>query len=51
LCEARVRRTGRSLAFVHAELRAADDMEIAAVANGTFAVPEAPTSTQTRSGT
>ena len=51
LCEARVRRAGRSLAFVHAELRAADDTQIAAVANGTFAVPEAPTSTQTRSGT
>jgi uncharacterized protein (TIGR00369 family) len=41
LCEARVRRAGRSLAFVHAELRAADDTEIAAVANGTFAVPDA----------
>ena len=40
LCEARVRRAGRSLAFVHAELRAADDTEIAAVANGTFAVPD-----------
>jgi len=41
LCEARVRRAGRSLAFVHAELRAVDDTEIAAVANGTFAVPDA----------
>lgn len=51
LCEARVRRAGRSLAFVHAELRAADDTQIAAVANGTFAVPEAPASMQTRSGT
>jgi len=40
LCEARVRRAGRSLAFVHAELRAAYDTEIAAVANGTFAVPD-----------
>ena len=40
LCEARVRRAGRSLAFVHAELRAVDDTQIAAVANGTFAVPE-----------
>jgi uncharacterized protein (TIGR00369 family) len=40
LCEARVRRAGRSLAFVCAELRAADDSEVAAVANGTFAVPE-----------
>ena len=40
LCEARVRRAGRSLAFVHAELRAVDDTEIAAVANGTFAVPD-----------
>ena len=57
LCEARVRRAGRSLAFVHAELRAADDIEIAAVANGTFAVPDTgarpetdrqPASTQTR---
>jgi uncharacterized protein (TIGR00369 family) len=45
LCEARVRRAGRSLAFVHAELRAADDKQIAAVANGTFAIPE-PTSTR-----
>ena len=60
LCEARVRRAGRSLAFVHAELRAADDTEIAAVANGTFAIPDTgarhetdrqPTSMQTRSGT
>jgi uncharacterized protein (TIGR00369 family) len=58
LCEARVRRAGRSLAFVHAELRAADDTQIAAVANGTFAIPDAgarhetqrqPTSMQTRS--
>ena len=40
LCEARVRRAGRSLAFVCAELRAADGHQIAAVANGTFAVPE-----------
>ena len=40
LCQARVRRAGRSLAFVHAELRAADDTQIAAVANGTFAVPD-----------
>ena len=40
LCEARVRRAGRSLAFVCAELRAAADPQIAAVANGTFAVPE-----------
>ncbi len=40
LCDARVRRAGRSLAFVHAELRAADDTQIAAVANGTFAVPD-----------
>jgi uncharacterized protein (TIGR00369 family) len=40
LCEARVRRAGRSLAFAHAELRAADDSQIAAVANGTFAVPD-----------
>jgi uncharacterized protein (TIGR00369 family) len=40
LCEARVRRAGRSLAFVHAELRAADDAQIAAVANGTFAIPD-----------
>jgi uncharacterized protein (TIGR00369 family) len=40
LCEARVRRVGRSLAFVHAELRAADEPQIAAVANGTFAVPD-----------
>ena len=45
LCEARVRRAGRSLAFVHAELRAADDTQMAAVANGTFAIPD------TRSGT
>jgi uncharacterized protein (TIGR00369 family) len=45
LCEARVHRAGRLLAFVHAELRAADDTEIAAVANGTFAIPE-PTSTR-----
>ena len=60
LCEARVRRAGRSLAFVHAELRAADDTQIAAVANGTFAVPDTgarneidrqPTSMQTRSET
>jgi uncharacterized protein (TIGR00369 family) len=57
LCEARVRRAGRSLAFVHAELRAADDTEIAAVANGTFAIPDRPesdgqpASMQTRSGT
>ena len=51
LCQARVRRAGRSLAFVHAELHAADDNQIAAVANGTFAVPEAPTPTQTRSET
>jgi hypothetical protein len=35
-----VRRAGRSLAFVHAELRSADDTQIAAVANGTFAVPD-----------
>jgi acyl-coenzyme A thioesterase PaaI-like protein len=35
-----VRRAGRSLAFVYAELRAADDLQIAAVANGTFAVPD-----------
>jgi uncharacterized protein (TIGR00369 family) len=40
LCEARVRRAGRSLAFVHAELRAADDAQIAAVANGIFAIPD-----------
>jgi uncharacterized protein (TIGR00369 family) len=40
LCEARVRRAGRSLAFVHAELRAANDTQIAAVANGTFAIPD-----------
>ena len=40
LCEARVRRAGRSLAFVHAELRAADDTQLAAVANGTFAIPD-----------
>lgn len=51
LCEARVRRAGRSLAFVHAELRAADDAQIAAVANGTFAIPVAPTATQARSRT
>ena len=60
LCEARVRRAGRSLAFVHAELRAADDTQIAAVANGTFAIPDTgaraeiqrqPTSMQTRSET
>jgi uncharacterized protein (TIGR00369 family) len=51
LCRAQVRRAGRSLAFVHTELRAADDMQIAAVANGTFAIPEAPSSTQPRSGT
>jgi uncharacterized protein (TIGR00369 family) len=60
LCEARVRRAGRSLAFVHAELRAADDTEIAAVANGTFAIPDAaprhetdgqPISMKTRSET
>src|SRR5882762_8472462 len=40
LCQARVRRAGRSLAFVHAELRSADDTQIAAVVNGTFAVPD-----------
>jgi acyl-coenzyme A thioesterase PaaI-like protein len=40
LCEARVRRAGRSLAFVHAELRAVEDSQIAAVANATFAVPD-----------
>jgi uncharacterized protein (TIGR00369 family) len=40
VCEARVRRAGRSLAFVCAELRAADESDIAAVANGTFAVPD-----------
>ena len=40
LCEARVRRAGRSLAFVHAELRAAEDSQIAAVANATFAIPD-----------
>jgi uncharacterized protein (TIGR00369 family) len=60
LCEARVRRAGRSLAFVHAELRAADESDIAAVANGTFAVPDTgarheierqPISMQTRSET
>jgi len=60
LCEARVRRAGRSLAFVHAELRAADDTQIAAVANGTFAIPDTgarhefdrqPASMQTRSET
>ena len=60
LCEARVRRAGRSLAFVHAELRAADDSQIAAVANGTFAIPDTgarpetdrqPASMPTRSGT
>lgn len=59
LCEARVRRAGRSLAFVHAELRGADDTQVAAVANGTFAVPDTaarheidrqPPSMQTRSG-
>ena len=57
LCEARVRRAGRSLAFVHAELCAADDRQIAAVASGTFAMPDTgarqeidrqPTSLQTR---
>jgi uncharacterized protein (TIGR00369 family) len=41
VCEARVRRAGRSLAFVCAELRASDEQDIAAVANGTFAVPDA----------
>ena len=41
VCEARVRRAGRSLAFVCAELRAFDEQDIAAVANGTFAVPDA----------
>ena len=60
LCQARVRRAGRSLAFVHAELRAADDTQIAAVANGTFAIPDTgarhetdrqPASMQTRSET
>lgn len=60
LCEARVRRAGRSLAFVYAELRAADDSQIAAVANGTFAIPDTgagheadrqPASMQTRSET
>jgi uncharacterized protein (TIGR00369 family) len=60
LCEARVRRAGRSLAFVHAELRAADESDISAVANGTFAVPDTgarheierqPISMQTRSET
>ena len=60
LCEARVRRAGRSLAFVHAELRAADETQIAAVANGTFAIPDTgarheidrqPTPMQTRSET
>ena len=60
LCEARVRRAGRSLAFVHAELRAADDTQLAAVANGTFAIPDTgarheidrqPISMQTRSET
>jgi uncharacterized protein (TIGR00369 family) len=45
LCEARVRRAGRSLAFVCAELRAAEDQEVAAVANGTFAVPDKGAST------
>jgi acyl-coenzyme A thioesterase PaaI-like protein len=45
LCEARVRRAGRSLAFVCAELRAAGDREVAAVANGTFAVPDKGAST------
>ena len=58
--EAWVRRAGRSLAFVHAELRAADDTQIAAVANGTFAIPDTgarheiqrqPTSMQTWSET
>jgi uncharacterized protein (TIGR00369 family) len=58
LCQARVRRAGRSLAFVHAELHSADDTQIAAVANGTFAVPDAGARnetdrppTPTRSGT
>ena len=41
VCEARVRRAGRSLAFACAELRASDEQDIAAVANGTFAVPDA----------
>jgi len=41
VCEARVRRAGRSLAFVCAELRAFDEQDIAAAANGTFAVPDA----------
>lgn len=59
LCEAQVRRAGRSLAFVHAELRGADDTQVAAVANGTFAIPDAgarheinrqPPSMQRRSG-
>jgi uncharacterized protein (TIGR00369 family) len=48
LCEARVRRAGRSLAFVQAELRAAGETQIAAVANGTFAVPD---TAETWSGT
>jgi uncharacterized protein (TIGR00369 family) len=60
LCQARVRRAGRSLAFVHAELRSADDTQIAAVANATFAVPDSgapheidrqPIPVQTRSET
>ncbi|MEH2488429.1 PaaI family thioesterase [Bradyrhizobium sp. AZCC 2230] len=59
LCQARVRRAGRSLAFVHAELRGAEDTQVAAVANGTFAIPDTaarheidrqPPSMQTRSG-
>jgi uncharacterized protein (TIGR00369 family) len=41
VCEARVRRAGRSLAFVCAELRASDEQDIAVVANGTFTVPDA----------
>ena len=41
VCEARVRRAGHSLAFVCTELRACDEQDIAAVANGTFAVPDA----------
>ena len=41
VCEARVRRAGRSLAFVCAELRASDEQDIAVVANGTFAVSDA----------
>jgi uncharacterized protein (TIGR00369 family) len=48
LCEARVRRAGRSLAFVQAELRAAGESQVAALANGTFAVPD---TAETRSGT